>query len=205
MTRLVALVLAVLVGLIRGGHLARLGSLSIRRGELALGALIWQLLLIYGPWLAKSSTRDVAAGLMLLSYLPLFVFVWLNKDLPGLKLIGLGLALNFLVIGLNKGYMPISPEALARVDYDITIPSLSPGSYIAHTKNMVLAREETLLWILSDIFASPRILPWLFVFSIGDAITSIGVFVLIQKGMLASKSGSSSQSPRISHQPTAKG
>ena len=205
MTLLVILVLAVLVGLLRGGKLARLGSLGIRRGELAMGALLMQLLLMYGPWLDRPSSRGVAVGLMLFSYLLLFVFAWLNRDLPGLKLVGLGLALNFLVISLNGGFMPISPEALARVGYDITDPALSPGSHIGNSKDMVLTREETRLWFLSDIFASPRILPWLFVFSFGDVVTSIGVFVLIQKGMLASSSGLPAQESQEGHPPATKG
>ena len=193
MTLLIILVLAVLVGLLRGGKLSRLGDLGLRRGELAMGALLIQLLLMYGPWLDKPSTRGIASGLMLFSYLPLLLFVWLNKDLPGLKLVGLGLLSNLMVIGLNGGFMPITPDALARVGFDITDPALSPGSHVGNSKDMVLLREETRLWLLSDIFASPRILPWLFVFSIGDVITSIGVFVLILRGMSASGSAPSSR------------
>ena len=183
MILLVVIALAVLVGLLTGGKLANLSALNIRRGELAFGALSLQALLIYGPWLDRETTRSAAVGLMLFSYLPLFVFIWLNKDIYGIQLVALGLLLNFAAIAFNGGYMPVSPETLQRMGYDTSNPALSVGSRVPNSKDRILTREETRLWGLSDIFVTPRSLPWTFAYSIGDVIASIGAFILIQKSM----------------------
>jgi hypothetical protein len=187
MILLVAVLLALPLGLVLGGRLERLGQLGIKGQPLVLVALLLQIFLMYGPWLG-SEPRSVGPSLMVLSYLPLLAFVWLNRKLTSVVIIGAGMFLNFVAIATNGGYMPTSPEALARMGYDISDPSLSPGQYIPRSKDMVMLRAETRLWLLTDTMVSPRALPWVFVFSIGDIIASIGVVAFILGGMLRTNS-----------------
>ncbi|NLS79224.1 MAG: DUF5317 domain-containing protein [Chloroflexi bacterium] len=182
MILLLALILAVIVGLVRGGSWERLGNLDIKQGGLALIAVLIQSALIYGPWLDRDSTRSIAIGLMLLSYLPLIVFVALNRRLAGLKVAGLGLLMNLAVIAANGGYMPTSPEALQRLGYEPG--SIVVGQRFARSKDMVLERQDTRLWCLSDILVTPAFLPWRFVYSLGDVVLAGGAFILVQKAML---------------------
>jgi hypothetical protein len=58
---------------------------------------------------------DVAAAVLVGSQVLLLVFAWLNREQPGFWLLGLGLACNLLVITLNRGLMPISPEIVTQL------------------------------------------------------------------------------------------
>jgi hypothetical protein len=85
--------------------------------------LTWLAVLAFLPqWLAFyfSVTRrlipDYLAVAALVGSQALFlVFAWFNRNQPGFWLLGLGLALNLLVITLNGGLMPISPETVAQL------------------------------------------------------------------------------------------
>jgi hypothetical protein len=183
MILLIVLVVAVLVGLIRGGAIQRLGGLTLRQGGWALTALVLQSVIIYSPWLGQQKARDVFIGAMLLSYLLLFLFVWLNRRLLGIVVIGLGLLLNLVVILANGGYMPTSPEVLQRGGYRASSPIVS-GTRLAKSKDIILRREETRLWFLSDALVIPPPFPWPTVFSVGDIVIAAGTFILVQQGMV---------------------
>lgn len=116
------------------------------------------------------------------SYLLLLLVVAFNRHLPGLPLVGLGLTLNLVVMVANGGYMPISPEAVAQAGFNHLLLSDEPGARLASTKDVLLPRDMTNLWVLSDIFVLPEFLPLRSVFSIGDVLLASGVFVLFQKG-----------------------
>ena len=182
MILLFVLLLALIVGLIRGGTLERLGDVDIRQGGWALLALLAQSVLVYGPWLDRETTRGIAVGLMLLSYLPLIAFVAQNRHLAGIRVAGLGLLMNLAVIAANGGYMPTSPETLQRLGYDPN--AIAVGQRFLRSKDMILERQDTRLWLLSDIGVTPAWLPWRFVFSVGDVVLAGGVFILVQKAML---------------------
>jgi len=183
MILLLVLVLAVLLGLVRGGAIQRLGSLPLRQGGWALAALLVQSLVIYLPSLGSQMARGAVIGVMLFSYLLLFVFVWLNRRLLGVLVIGLGLLLNLTVILANGGYMPTSPEALQLGGYISSSP-IASGTRLARSKDIILPRAETRLWYLSDALVIPPPFPWPTVFSVGDVVIAAGTFLLVQQGMV---------------------
>lgn len=183
MILLLVLALAVLVGLLRGGAIQRLGGLPLRQGGWALAALLIQALFVYIPWFSASQqAKGAVIGVMLFSYLLLFVFVWLNRRMLGVLVIGMGLLLNLTVILANGGYMPTSPEALQRGGYISSSPIVS-GTRLAKSKDIILSREETRLWFLSDTLVIPPPFPWPTVFSVGDVVIAAGTFLLVQQGM----------------------
>lgn len=178
-----AVVCAVLLGLARGGSLRRLANLPLRWAWLALVAFGLQIYLIYFPEPVSAGIFSPRVSVLMFSYLLLFAVVWRNRALAGIWLIGLGFLSNFAVMLLNGGYMPITAEALAQVGHTRNILSAESGARVRATKDIVLPRDQTIGWWLSDIFVLPPPFPIPSVFSIGDVLIALGAFWLIQHGM----------------------
>ena len=179
-----AVLCTVLIGLLRGGSLRRLGNLPFRWGWVALIAFGLQIYLIYFPEPVSAGLVSFRVGLLVMSYVLLIAVIWQNRALPGIWLIGAGLLANFAVMLLNGGYMPITPEALAQSGHSGNILSPETGSRVRATKDIVLPREATLAWWLSDIFILPSPFPIPSVFSLGDTLIALGVFWLVQQTMV---------------------
>ena len=94
------------------------------RTWLVVAAVLPQLLIFQIPSTSGWFSDTWAAGILVASQLVLLVFIWLNRDKTGILILGLGLLLNLLVIIINGGLMPITPET-ARALYP-RFPSL-PG------------------------------------------------------------------------------
>ncbi len=181
---------AVVIGLVRGGDLRRLAHVPLRWGGLTLVSFALQIYLIYFPESVSEGLLSPRVGLLLLSYVLLFAVVWQNRTLPGLGLIALGFTANLAVMVANGGYMPITAEALTQVGHARNILAPGAGARVAATKDIVLPREMTVAWWLSDIFVLPPPFPIPSVFSIGDLLIAVGAFWLIQRSMLTAVPGS---------------
>jgi hypothetical protein len=182
MILLLALVISLLIALMRGGSLLRLGSVSFRYGWLALLAFSAQTLVIYARLPYAQGILAPRTLLLLVSYGMLFIPVIANRRLPGMPLIGLGLLLNLMVMVANGGFMPVTPEALQRAGLSGLALSEGTGARLYATKDVLLLREETRLWLLSDILVIPP--PLGTVFSIGDVLLAGGACWLLQKVMV---------------------
>lgn len=91
-------------------------------------------------------------------------------------MLGLGLALNLLVILLNRGFMPIRPEAIRFLAPNAPASAWQVGKRVVFTKNIALTTADTQLWWLSDWFLLPNWLPDRVAFSLGDVLIAIGAF-----------------------------
>jgi len=109
----------------------------------------------------------------------LLVFCWANRERAGFWALGLGLLLNFLVISLNGGLMPISPETLERRSPNAPAGSWQLGERLGHDKDIVLLESETRLRWLSDRFVTPAQFPYHVAFSVGDVLIAFGAFLLL--------------------------
>lgn len=179
------LALAVVLGI--GASLARhrarapaqIARIELRSAWLALLAVGLQSPLLWAP---DGWTKDLAVQqiLFLLSHLLLLAFVWRNRRQPGVVVVGLGIAINLLVILANGGFMPISPETLTRLKPEIA-PHVWPiGGHPGGTKDAIMAQGQTRLWPLSDVLVLPPPFPWPTAFSLGDLIIAAGIVLLLQ-------------------------
>jgi hypothetical protein len=161
---LLVLVISIVVGWVRGGKLRNLTEIRVK---------LWWLLPLGFALLAASAflpqdKHDLAVGLVLVSYLPLLLFVWLNRDMTGIWIAGLGILMNFTVIVLNSG-MPVLIEAV-----QIAGGSSEPVLGAKH----VILDESTRLPFLADIIPLPGA-----VLSLGDVFLAIGIGAFLEDQM----------------------
>jgi len=116
---------------------------------------------------------------MFVSYVVLWCAVWLNQRLPGMRIVLAGITLNLIVIAANGGYMPVQPEALARLGYGDAAYHMQPGSIVLGSKDVVLPTQQAPLWMLGDVLVIPEPFPWPTAMSIGDVLLAVGVFLFI--------------------------
>ncbi len=180
---LIAAFLGGAVGLIRGGRFGNLARLTFRWSALVLLALGLQIFVIYGPGKLDARPYSFSALLILSSYGLLMVAVGANWQIPGMLFLGLGAALNFLVILVNGGWMPVTADHLA-VSGLFSSTSLALGQRVLYSKDLIVASQETHLRWLSDVFVIPRAGLLSMVFSTGDVLMMLGLFWLIQFAMM---------------------
>lgn len=163
---------ALVVGGLRHGSLTRLSALRLRWLWLVLVAVVAQAVGAVAG--IEGVTLGYQAG-MAVSGLAALVFCARNIAVPGLLLVGLGLAANAAVIGLN-GAMPVSPAAAARAGADIS--AVSSGTDPRH----VIADDRTTARLLGDVVPVP--LPVRAeVDSAGDVLIAAGLALFVVSGM----------------------
>lgn len=173
-----AVIIGLLAGLIRawvGGR--RLTPPNLRLVWLVSVAFVPQLLAFYLPATGSIWADSVVAIGLVTSQVLLLIFIWFNRHQPGFWLLGLGLTLNLLVIILNGGLMPISPETVTKLLSNAAPNIWEVGSRLGRSKDIVLPVAETRLWLLSDRFLLT--LPSRVAFSLGDVLIAAGAFWLL--------------------------
>ena len=170
MILLAALAVALLFSLLFGGSFRRLADTHIRWGPCILLSLGLQILIFSRWWQETVSVRAIAGALYIASLAILLYVAWLNRRLPGLGVLALGLAMNALVIFANGGSMPATLDALQTSGV-----VGSPAALEAmRSSNSSIIVEGTPLWFLGDIFAIPQRFPLANVFSLGDLVIGAG-------------------------------
>ncbi len=172
-----SVLLSIAIGALRGGSLRDLGQIRFEKPWLLFLAFLFRTSIeLVGRW-GVEGFSDYSPWLIGLSYLLIIKAASLNRALPGMSVLGLGVLANFIVISLNGGKMPVSTTALLKTVDPVTRAMLEAGRDPVHQ----LLRSDTVLPFLTDIFYLPPPVP--LVFSIGDILICTGVFLLIQSGM----------------------
>ena len=117
---------------------------------------------------------DAARILLVASYIVLFPVVFVNIKGPVLGSVLIGLGLNFAVISVNGGSMPIDPAVLI-VSTDMAKAFSGSSGYSPFSKHAVRSNENANLRVLSDILPAAGFLK--FAFSIGDVFIVAGVLM----------------------------
>ncbi len=180
MVLLLGLAAGWLVGVIRAWiHKKPYSVPELSKTWLVLIALIPQLLAFQIPATARWFSDRAAALVLVSSLITLLAFVWFNRESDGIVMIGLGLALNLLVIALNGGLMPIAPETAIALFPDLPHSTWQVGTRPGRTKNILLPHDSTRLADLSDAILLPEWFPWVRAVSPGDLLIVLGVFWLL--------------------------
>ena len=167
---LLALLVAVAVGVLCGGSLERLGRLTIRSRGLVWGAVAAQVVgtVVGGPL--------YPVGLVVSAVL-VAVFLSRNRGIRGTGLLAAGLLANALVVAAN-GAMPVSREAAGRAGAPLQDILLGEDP-----RHEVADRRTRLPW-LGDVIPVP--LPYRpEVVSPGDVAIAAGIGQLVLLGMVA--------------------
>jgi hypothetical protein len=152
----------------------------LRAAWLVFIAFIPQLLFAYLP-ASRHFFPDWISEISLMTSLALFAaFVWLNRQLPGMPIVMIGLALNLLVIAANGGWMPIEPQTASQLIGKDILQVISPGSRFGQ-KDMLLLTQQIHFSFLADRFLLPGWFPYQSAFSLGDILIGSGIFWLLFK------------------------
>ena len=165
-----AVAAGLVIGLLTGGSLARLGDLRLAWAPLIAVGMAVQIALFSTP--AGDALGPLAPAAYIGSNLMVLVAVARNLAIPGLPLVLVGGAANLLAIGANGGYMPVSPDALAAMGRPPTD---------GYSNNRVV--EGVVLWPLTDLFAMPAWVPLANIFSIGDVLIGVGAAMVVMAAM----------------------
>lgn len=178
------LLLAIITGLVAGVVRTKYGGHAYAVPEFKLGwlliiAVIPQLFIFHLPITSSIFSDNLAAIFLVSTQIFLLIFVWQNRKLSGLWILGIGLLMNLGVIALNGGLMPISLKTLHRLQPDAVIESLDIGTRMGSSKDKLVVTSFTKLWFLSDRFVVPDWIPYRVAFSLGDIFIAMGVFWLL--------------------------
>lgn len=160
------IVVAVAIGLLRGGTLTRLGDPPLSWWWLAVGGLVLQALPVAG--------RAAGTGVLLLSYVALGWFAWANRHRAGFWLVLAGLCMNMLVVALNGG-MPVSADALLRAAGDDGVEAIRVLEDKGGAKHHLA--DGDLVLPLGDVI--PVGSPFAVVLSPGDVLMYLGIVIFI--------------------------
>ena len=152
---------------------------------LNVGITVGMLLLLLTPAfdllaLEVIGLPPTVAGLTRGALLLLLSFVWLNRRIPGVLIVGIGILCNLLVILSNSGLMPITPETLVEINPGSTFQQWPVGTHYGYSKDIIKLQQATRFWALSDMLVIPPPFPRPTAFSLGDLIVAAGIIVLMQ-------------------------
>jgi hypothetical protein len=159
----VGLAVAVLAGgvaVLRGGSLQAIAATEFRRPWLLVGAV--GLRLAFDLWDPAWLSSTGSLGVVVLTNFAMVGFLLVNRTLPGVLLVGAGLALNLIVIGAN-GAMPVSLDAGGMAE---SSRSLDQG--IGHE---LMTPDTVLPWLGDVILLSPVGI----IISFGDVVLAAGL------------------------------
>jgi Family of unknown function (DUF5317) len=165
------IVVAVPLGLVLGGRLRSLSDFRLRATWLFFVAIGLQVAAFpFGvlPW----RTGETAATLLwVASYGLLIAGALVNRWVPGVPLVGAGMAANLAAIAVNGGTMPVLPSAMRAAG----------DEYVSQANSTAVAHPH-LSWLV-DRWAAPDWVPFANVFSVGDVLIAVGAVVIVLAAM----------------------
>ncbi|MEH7097435.1 DUF5317 domain-containing protein [Neobacillus vireti] len=168
------IIISFIVGFLRKGNLRALAQLKLKWGWIFPLLLVVELAVfklqnsykILGQW---------SGSIYIIVYVLGLLFLFINRKNRGFTLILIGVFLNFIVMILNGGRMPVSVEAASILDPSYT-EVLKKSLYAKHT----MLTSSTHLGFLGDVIPISKPYPRTQIISIGDIVMNIGIFLFIQ-------------------------
>ncbi|MHB1455058.1 MAG: DUF5317 domain-containing protein [Saccharofermentanales bacterium] len=200
------LVLSLAAGMVFGGSIRNLLDIRIHwPGFLFAGVIIRyvpQLLNRLFPSVFNKIGQDygialttVAAVFFVASYVYLMAGVAVNLKEWTMYIVLAGIAMNFIVVGENGGFMPVSAAGLVNAGF--------PMSRIVDgviDLNHIITTDETKFLFLADIFPIKKPYPFPKMLSIGDLVMCLGLFLFMVRTLLGvpSRSGNTANPQKLS-------
>jgi hypothetical protein len=166
-------VVALLAGKLAGGSIDTLADTPLKGMRLAFAAIALQVVAFPSGVLPWGMPSTAARTLWLASFALLLAMLLRNARLFGMPLVAAGLLSNLIAILANGGLMPVRASALADAH----------RSYSVHNNSIEIVRPH--LGALVDRWAVPDWVPLGNVYSIGDVLIAVGVFLAIVAAMRA--------------------
>lgn len=165
------LILAIIIGLVAGGSLGNLGRMEFK-----------YIYVVFLAYLIQAGIDFFAARygfwgypyLHIVSYFALFFVIFRNRHLPGMYLILAGTALNFIVVALNGGQMPVRAEVIPP-QVAAVLASGQGGTHGLMTGSTRLGFLAD--WIYLSFLNQNQLI------SLGDLVIDLGVLLLVITGM----------------------
>lgn len=171
------IILGLIVGFFRGGlkhGLVQFSNIRLKAGWMFPLLLVFQFFMFYIQ--ERSSIVAAASGYIYIAvYVVGLIFLWFNRHNKGFWLVLAGVFLNFLVMLVNGGRMPVSYEA-ASVLEPVYLEMLQSGDAV--TKHYLMD-ASTRLSFLGDIIPLSNPYPRTQAISIGDVVMNLGIFLYI--------------------------
>lgn len=176
MILIIVAVLSIIIGLVRKGSFANILDSGIKAWFLFVISLLLFVAIRVGDGMNVTIIQNLSYILLLAAYALLLLGVILNLNNIWMFALLIGTVMNFVVVFINGGKMPISPNMLSVVG--IAERTISQSSV------MSVATGSTSLSFLGGIIPIP--LPSIFaeVISPGTVIIAVGFFMLIQNLLL---------------------
>lgn len=178
---LMTAVLSLAIAWLRGAPPTALASVRLRFLPLPVVAFLIQSTTFVR---LESVLEPVAPLLHAISLLLMATFLLANLHYRALALVGVGLALNVVVIGANGGYMPVDPAAAERAGFgQIAARLRTEGTF----QKSVSMTESTRFPFLADVIHLPLPNGPDRLISVGDVFIAAGTFLFIQEAMVTRK------------------
>lgn len=171
---------SIVVGKLRGGSFSNMKDASLEKWYLFVSAFTVEFTAVFMASKGIAFFIENILYIHFLSYFLLFVGIYFNRNSTAFKIVFIGVFLNFLVIMANGGQMPVSGEAMTSIGLIDNMHAIMEGKIITHT----MINSHTVFKYLGDIFVLGKPYPRPKIFSIGDVILALGVFLYIQEIMI---------------------
>lgn len=190
------LLLGVIIGKLRRGKLENLGKFMFKSSFLLVFSLILQIATSILIALGNQIAIQNKMILYIVSYIMLFIVLFLNLGRQSVWLILTGAIANFAAIVLNGGSMPIDVALLEKMGFENMLESFKMG---AMPNYINISDAYSFTAYLGKIFATPAFYPFKQVFTIGDILISLGLLILTQSIMQTGRHNHSAKTIRFDH------
>ncbi len=183
MSYALAVIMGLVVGMLAKGKLSNLFNIRLNKVWLILSAFcITAAVQIASREIRFNTVVTMAFQVVML--LLLAAGFWFNRNRLGVCIIAVGYFLNFLVIMLNGGKMPVSIEVIKKSGLIQSLDDID----IKH--NIFSNADKIKLPFLADIIHPPYFLSYgMDIISVGDIVIALGLFVLTVELVIGKKIG----------------
>ncbi|MCX7748034.1 MAG: DUF5317 domain-containing protein [Clostridia bacterium] len=182
---LIGIMIALILGKLTGGKFSNILNLRLKSLWIAFLSFLFQSIPGYLGFKGHTFFINYGFAFLLVSYVLLARFLWLNRHNLGIIILSIGFSLNALVTTINGAKMPVDKAIAKKIDFDSLFKAIETGKDIKHA----FITSDTKLQFLSDIIYIPA--PWAGtranIVSIGDLFVFLSAAVITFYAMKQTK------------------